>query len=142
MKLQIERRYVESLIETFPNLIALKEQLRFGNKAEVFYQQLAAHEWGFLHDLYRNAGATMQNQAALLSTLQTALNDGGDRYEAEQLEMLLPAVTRYLIDDAQRGWLFHADAKGRTCAYLITRLDFTPPGEEEAGRILIELKAN
>ncbi len=27
-------------------------------------------------------------------------------------------------------------------AYLITRLDYTPPGGEEAGRILRELKAN
>ena len=142
MKLQIERRYVESLIETFPNLVSLKEQLRFGNRAEVFYQQLAAHEWGFLHDLYSNAGASMQNQAALLATLQSALQNDDVRYEAGQLEMLLPVITRYLIDDAIRGWLFQADAKGRTGAYLITRLDYTPPGEEEAGRILIELKAN
>ena len=78
----------------------------------------------------------------MLATLQTALNDGGERYEAEQLEKVLPSITHYLIDDAKRGWFFQADAKGRTCAYLITRLDYTPPGEEEAGRILIELKAN
>ncbi len=140
MKLHIERRYVESLIDAFPNQSALKEQLRFGNKAEVLYQQLAAQEWRFLHDLYQSSGA--KSQAALLATLQTALNDGGERYEAEQLEKVLPSITHYLIDDAQRGWLFQADAKGRTCAYLITRLDYTPPGEEEAGRILIELKAN
>ncbi|TAL44969.1 MAG: AAA family ATPase [Methylovulum sp.] len=140
MKLHIERRYVESLVETFPHLVALKEQLRFGNKAEVLYPQLAAEEWHFLHELYRSSGA--QSQAALLATLQTALHDGGRRYDAEQLELLLPAVTRYLVDDAERGWLFHADAKGRTHAYLITRIDYTPPGEEEAGRILIELKAN
>ncbi|MDO9105133.1 MAG: ATP-binding protein [Methylovulum sp.] len=140
MKLQIERRYVENLTETFPHLITLKEQLRFGNKAEVFYQQLSAHEWQFLHGQYVASGA--QSQAALLATLQSALQDGGNRYEAEQLELALSAITRYLIDHAQRGWLFHADAKGRVCAYLITRLDYTPPGEEEAGRILVELKAN
>jgi hypothetical protein len=142
MKLQIERRYVESLVETFPDLAFLTEQLRFGNKAEVLYPQLAAHEWRFLHDLYQSAGAAMQNQVALLATLQSALQGSGKRYEADQLEMLLPDIARYLIDDVLRGWLFHADARGRTSAYLISRLDYTPPGEEEAGRILIELKAN
>ncbi|MEQ1530490.1 MAG: ATP-binding protein [Methylococcales bacterium] len=142
MKLHIERRYVESLIETFPNQMALKEQLRFGNKAEVSYQQLAANEWRYLLDLYRNAGAAMQNQAALLATLQKTLHADSERYEAGQLELLLPAIAHYLIDDAIRGWLFHADAQGRTSAFLITRLDYTPPGEEEAGRILLELKAN
>jgi hypothetical protein len=142
MKLHIERRYVESLIEAFPEHIALKEQLRFGNKAEVFYQQLAANEWSYLLDLYRNAGNAMQNQAALLATLQATMQQGGTRYQADQLEMSMPDITRYIIDDAIRGWLFHADAKGRTSAFLITRLDYTPAGEEEAGRILIELKAN
>jgi len=142
MKLQIERRYAEPLIDAFPNLAFLKEQLRFGNKAEVLYPQLAANEWRYLHDLYLDADAAMHGQAALLATLHSALHEGGERYEVDQLEMLLPDIARYLIDGVQRGWLFHADAKGRTSAYLITRLDYTPPGEEEAGRILIELKAN
>lgn len=140
MKLQIERCHVESLIEAFPNLITLREQLRFGNKVEVFYQQLSLHEWKFLYELYCSTGA--KNQAVLLASLENAFEGGGKCYEADQLEMLLPEIAHYLIDDVQRGWLFHVDAKGRTLAYLITRLDFTPPGEEEAGRILVELKAN
>ena len=142
MKLQIERRYVENLIENFPHLSALKEQLRFGNKAEVFYRQLAEGEWLYLQQLYSSAGQSMQNQAALLSSLQTALKADAIRYEAEQLERLLPDIASYLIDNALRGWLFHADPQGRTSPFLITRLDYTPPGEEEAGRIIIELKAN
>lgn len=142
MKLQIERRYVESLIEAFPNQIALKEQLRFGNKVEVAYQQLNAAEWGFLQTQYESAGASMQTQAALLAAIQNTLQDHSERYAAEQLEKLLPSMAAYLIDNAIRGWLFQADSRGRTVAYLITRLDFNPPGEEEAGRILIELKAN
>lgn len=56
--------------------------------------------------------------------------------------LLPPANAQYLLEDAIRGWLFHVNASGRTLAYLITRLDYTPPGEEEAGRILLELKAN
>jgi len=142
MKLQIERRHVESLIESFPNRIALKEQLRFGNKAEVSYQQLTKPELRFLHTIYSSAGPAMRAQAAFVSALQNTLFEEGERFEAEQLEKLLPNIARYLIDDAIRGWLFQADATGRTSAYLISRLDFTPPGEEEAGRILIELKAN
>lgn len=142
MKLHIERRYVESLVEKFPHLQSLKEQLRLGNKAEVLYPQLAPQEWRYLQDLYTDAGASMQQHVALLATLQHAMNDSGERFYAEQLEKLLPELAHYLITGAQRGWLFHVDARGRTHPFLITRLDYTPPGEEEAGRILLELKAN
>jgi len=74
--------------------------------------------------------------------LQAALADNSHRYNVDQLEMLLPAIANYLLEGGLRGWLFHVQPSGRTLAYLITRLDYTPPGEEEAGRILIELKAN
>ncbi|MGD0958485.1 MAG: ATP-binding protein [Methylomonas sp.] len=142
MKLHIERRYVEHLIETFPHLRNLQEQLRLGNKAEVFYRQLEPSEWQYLQQLYQAAGAEMQKQATLLSSLHSAHQTTQERYTSDNLEQLLPAITRYLIDNAERGWLFHADAKGRTSAYLIARIDYTPPGEEEAGRIIIDLKAN
>ncbi|MDD4913574.1 MAG: ATP-binding protein [Methylococcales bacterium] len=142
MKLQIERRYVENLIDNFPHLMTLKEQLRFGNKVEVFYRQLAEGEWLYLQQLYSHDGQAMRNQAALLSSLQQAFNGDKTRYEPDQLELLLPALARYLTEDAIRGWLFHTDVSGRSSPYLITRLDYTPPGEEEAGRIIIELKAN
>ena len=142
MKLTIDRRYVEALLEAFPHLAMLKEQLRLGNKAEVSYRQLSAEEWQYLQQLYTAAGETMHNQAVLLGSLHNAMHADPQRWEAEQLEQLLPALARYLIDDSVRGWLFQADARGRTHAYLITRLDYTPPGEEEAGRIILELKAN
>lgn len=140
MKLSIERRYIENLVETFPQRCGLNDQLRFGSKADVFYSQLTAPEWRFLSGLYRANGES--SLAALLAAVGDVLQAGGQRYEAEPLELLLPAITRYLIDDVQRGWLFQADVKGRLAAYLITRIDFTPPSDEEAGRILIELKAN
>ncbi len=141
MKLHIERRHIEPLTKTFPNLISLKEQLRFGNKVEVFYSQLSVEEWQFLYELYQKE-SVMQSQAALLITIKDALCKEAECYEAEQLEMLLPNIVHYLIENAQRGWLFHVDMKGNTSAYLITRIDFTPPSEEETGRIIIELKAN
>lgn len=95
-----------------------------------------------LAEIYQQEGEALQQQSALLDALRLALNANSRRYTAEQLEMLLPDIANHLLDGAIRGWLFHVEASGRTLPYLITRLDYTPPGEEEAGRILIELKAN
>ncbi|MBS4053063.1 MAG: AAA family ATPase [Methylomonas sp.] len=142
MKLQIEKRYLEPLLTEHPRLHTLSDQLRLGNKAQVSYDQLSEVELASLAGIYAQAGEALQQQAALLNALQQAMGAHSQRYNAEQLEMLLPAIARYLLEGAIRGWLFHVEPSGRTLAYLITRLDYTPPGEEEAGRILIELKAN
>jgi ATPase family protein associated with various cellular activities (AAA) len=142
MKLSIERPYVEALIKNYPQLISLQEQLRFGNKVEVLFNRLSDEELGFLRDLYQNAGPHMHSQAAMIATLQQAVNDDEQRYGPDDLEKMVPDVARFLISDAIRGWLFRVTSNGRCMAYLVTRLDFTPPGEEEAGRIALELKAN
>ena len=142
MKLQIERKYVEAMVDEFPGLVTLKDQLRFGNKAEVPFKQLSNAELSFLQVLYKKAGAEMEGHAAQLSTLQKAMNDDTVKFEEDDLEMLLPACARYLINNAIRGWLFQANVAGKPMAYLVTRLDFTPSGEEETGRVTLELKAN
>ncbi|NOT10293.1 MAG: AAA family ATPase [Methylococcaceae bacterium] len=142
MKLQIERKYVEAMVNEFPGLSVLKDQLRFGNKAEVPFKQLSNTELSFLQILYKQAGHEMQGRAAQLSTLQQAMNDDTVRFEEDDLEMLLPAVARYLINNAIRGWLFQANVAGKPMAFVVTRLDFTPSGEEETGRVTLELKAN
>jgi len=142
MKLIIEKRHLEPLMSEHPRLHCLSEHLRFGNKAQVLYDQLSPAELGSLADLYAQEGETLQQQAAMLNALRSALADQGSRYGTEQLEMLLPGIASYLLDGAIRGWLFQVQGNGRTHAYLITRLDYTPPGEEEAGRIMLELKAN
>ncbi|MDD5273669.1 MAG: AAA family ATPase, partial [Methylovulum sp.] len=142
MKLQIERKYVEAMVDEFPGLVALKEQLRFGNKAEVPFQQLSASELGYLQVLYQRDGMAMQGHVAQLSTLQKAMNDDKVSFAEDDLEMLLPAIARYLINNALRGWLFQANVAGKPMAYLVTRLDYTPSGEEETGRVTLELKAN
>lgn len=142
MKLLIEKAHLEPLLNEHPRLQSLKEQLRFGGKAQVSYDQLNQAELASLAGIYSQAGEALQQQAALINALRTALVDDSTRYQAEQLEMLLPAIADYLLREAIRGWLFHVEPSGRTQAYLITRLDYTPPGEEEAGRILLELKAN
>lgn len=142
MKLQIERGYAEAMIAQFPDLFVLAEQLKFGNKAEIPFTQLSNEQLNFLLLLYQQAGIAMQGKAAQLSTLKNALQVGGKRFAEGELEQLVPAIAQFLISDAIRGWLFRLNAAGRPLAYLVVRLDFTPPGEEEAGRILLELKAN
>ena len=142
MKFQIDKPHLQQLLALHPRLNGLNEQLRFGNKAQVSYDQLSPGELASLAGIYQLEGDAVQQQVALLDALQRALMDDSPRYQADQLEMLLPAIAHYLLQGALRGWLFQVQSAGRTLAYLITRLDYTPPGEEEAGRILIELKAN
>ncbi len=142
MKLLIDKRHLQPLLAVHPRLQGLNDQLRLGNKAQVSFDQLSDHELATLTGIYQAEGEVLQQQAALLAALQQALAENTKRYNADQLESLLPDIAQYLLDGAIRGWLFHVVGGGRTLAYLITRLDYTPPGEEEAGRILIELKAN
>ena len=142
MKLQIERAYVEALVREFPELAPLQEQLKFDNKAEWPCRQLAAPQLACLHSLYAAAGAAMQGRAAQLATLQRAVHGDGKRYQEGELERLVPDITEFLIRDGIRGWLFKANNAGKPLAFLLARIDYTPPGEEEAGRILLDLKAN
>ena len=88
MKLQIERQYVEALVDEFPTLSALKDQLRFGNKAEIAFRKLNSTELSFLKDLYEKAGPDMQGQAAQISTLQKAMNEDTFRFSEDDLEQL------------------------------------------------------
>lgn len=142
MKLQIEKHQVEALVEAFPELAFLQEQLRLGNRAEVPFHDLSLAQLGFLRQRYEALGPGMAGRVAQLVTLETALQDPGPRFAEGELEQLVPEIVRFLLRDALRGWLFKANAAGRPLAYLVARIDFTPPGDEESGRILIDLKAN
>jgi len=142
MKLQIERTHVEAMVTEFPELHALTEQLKLGNKAVLPFHHLTAKHLGYLRSLYESAGPGMMGQAAQIATLQQALMEQGERFGEGDLERLVPAIAEFLLRDAIRGWLFRANAAGKPLAFLVQRIDFTPPGEEEAGRILLDLKAN
>ena len=142
MKLQIERPYVEDMVDEFPALAVLKEQLRFGSRIEVPLMQLSKPELDFLVGLYQLAGSDMQGRAAQLLTLQQALSDNGERFAAEDLEMVVPAIVRYLLEDAIRGWLFNVNVSARPLAYVVTRLDYIPASNDETGKVYVELKAN
>lgn len=142
MKLEIERPYIEAMVESFPNLASLKDQLRFGDRVEVAFSQLSGDEITFLHGLYSEGGPELQVRAAQIATLQRAFSGEGVRFEPKDLEQLLPAIARYLMADSVRGWMFTANAARRPLPYVVTRLDYTPPSNDETGRVFIELKAN
>lgn len=142
MKLQIDRRHIEPMMLSFPRLEFVREQLRFGNRVEVSFNQLEDGELDLLQSLYAAGDSELRARAAQIATLRQALHEGGRRFEAEELEMAVPAIARYLAEKASRGWLFSAGITGKPLAYVVTRLDFTPPSEEETGKIFVELKAN
>jgi hypothetical protein len=142
MKLHIERPYIEAMVASFPGLTSLKEQLRFGDRVEVAFGQLSDTELDFLQDLYREAGPEMQVRSAQIATLQRAFREDSTRFTATDLEAVLPAIARYLVAAAIRGWMFTASAASRPLPYVVTRLDYTPPSNDETGRVFIELKAN
>jgi hypothetical protein len=142
MKLRIDRPHIERLAQAFPGLARLQEQLHFGNEVEVALHQLSAAELSFLSDLYREGGPALQARAAQLATLTAALHDAGPRFAGDDLEHMLPAIVRYLADEAIHGWIFTAQITGRPLPYVVTRLDFTPPSNDETGKLFIEFKAN
>lgn len=142
MKLQIDRLHAEAMAQRFPELHALTEQLKFGNRAELPFHHFSIEQLGYLRNMYEDAGPALQGKAAQLATLEVALADPGERFAEGDLEHVLPAIAEYLIRDGIRGWLFKANTVGKPLAYLVQRIDFLPPGEEEAGRIMLDLKAN
>lgn len=142
MKLSIDRRHIEPMMQAFPRLEHLREQLRFGNRVEMPFNQLENAELEMLLDGYRAADRELRAQAAQIETLRNALAFEGKRFAPEELEMAVPAIARYLAEDAERGWLFSAAVTGKPLAWVVARLDYTPPSEEESGKIFVELKAN
>ena len=137
MKLQIERPHIEAMMQAFPHLAFVQEQLRFGNKVELAFNQLSDDELNFLRGLYVEGGPELRARGAQIATLQKAMNDEGARFEAEDLEMLVPAIARYLAEGSTLGWVFSANITGKPLAYVVTRLDFTPPSEDETGKVFI-----
>ena len=142
MKIQIEKNFAEELVQQFAELANLLEQLKLGTRIEVPFYELTTEQLGFLGNIYSNAGPAMKSRAAQIRTLESALGYTGPRYREGELESLVADVIEFLLQDGIRGWLFQATVSAKPIAWLVTRIDFTPPGEEESGRILVELKAN
>jgi hypothetical protein len=142
MNIEIDRPHVEALMTRFPAQAGLAAQLRFSDKVEVDLTHLSGDELDFLEEQYRRSGPELRARAAQLSTLRAALCAEGGRFEAGDLEEVLPALLRHLTTNAIHGWLFTASVTSKPLPYLVTRLDYVPAGNDEAGKILVEMKAN
>ncbi len=143
MKLIVERLVVETLVETFPGQATLLAQPRFSSRIEVGLDALQPDELAHLHELVlKNGGTAIRGQEEQLANLVGVFRDEGRRFGPDELEDLAGALALYLVQKCIRGWLFRMNPGGKPEPYLVTRLDYTPPGEEEAGRLIIELKAN
>ncbi len=105
MMLQIERPYIEAMVASFPRLAPLREHPRFGDRVEVAFRQLSDAELDYLQNLYREAGPEMHTRSAQIATLQRALGDGSAKFTEGDRESVVPAVPRFLITDAIRGWV-------------------------------------
>ncbi|MGR7995528.1 AAA family ATPase [Xanthobacter sp. ZOL 2024] len=143
MKLIVERLVIESLVDTFPDQAHLLAQPRFSNRVEVGLDTLKPDALAHLHDLVLKTGGTViRGQEEQLSNLVRVFQDDGPKFAPDDLEELAGALAIFLVDHCIRGWLFRMNPGGKPEPYLVTRLDYTPPGDEEAGRVIIELKAN
>lgn len=143
MKLIVERLVVESLVENFPDQAHLLSQARLSNRIEVGLDTLKPDELAHLHDtVLKNGGTPIPGQEEQLANLVRVFRDDGQRFTPDELEDLAGAIALFFVDNCIRGWLFRMNPGGKPEPYLITRLDYTPPAEEEAGRLIVELKAN
>lgn len=142
MNIEIERPYAEALMARFPARAGLAAQLRFSDRVEIALSHLTGEELDFLEESYRRAGPESRSRAAQLATVRVALAAESRRFEANELEDVFPALLRDLTTSAIRGWLFTASVAAKPLPYVVTRLDFIPASNDEAGKILIEMKAN
>jgi hypothetical protein len=142
MNIHIDRAHAEALAEAFTDLAALKDQIRFGDRVEVAAERMPRAALAMLGEFYANAGPAMELRAAQITTLINALHSDGRRFKPEDLEDILPEMARHFVLHGTRGWLFSMHVASRPLPYVITRLDYTPPTHDEAGRVFIELKAN
>jgi hypothetical protein len=142
MNIQIERLHAEALMERFLARSGLAAQLRFSDRVEIDLSHLSTEELDFLEERYRRSGPEMKARAAQLATLRAGLRADGVRFEPGDLEAVLPALVRYLATNAIRGWLFTASVASKPLPYVVTRFDYVPASNDEAGKILVELKAN
>lgn len=142
MKICLEKSIYEAFAADYPIFEHLASQLKFSSQVELSSAALEFCHIEFLTALYRKAGLSESNSALHLGVLEQAFKVKRYQYKEGELEHFFQGLIDYLIDDVIYGWLFLTNPSNKPLAYLISRVDYTPPGEEETGRVLVELKAN
>jgi hypothetical protein len=143
MKLQLDRPDVLALTARFPELDSLQVQLRLGNRIELRSRTLPVDALHFLATLYEEAGTELAGRAAQLHGLVAAMRCDAPRFGlGTPLEKALPVLVRYLMEGAERGWLFAASLDGKPMAWVPARIDYVQGSSEEMGKLMIELKAH
>lgn len=141
MKLQIERIVATKLFERCPSLSGWEEQLKLASRVEIPFQAFNDEQLGVLVDIYRQIPGGSGKQAQL-QALKEASADPLVPQVDEDLENLLPELIAYFSQNVSRGWLFRLEGSGTLLPYTLSRIDYTPAGNEEQARIVIDLKAN
>jgi hypothetical protein len=119
----------------------LAEQLQFSQRVELDHALLSQDELIELETHFTQQGLSDSHGAVNLRLIRQLYNQELKRFSANELEMAVPALARYLAEDAQKGWVFSDVFAGKPSAWVVSRLDFTPASEEETGKIVMELKA-
>ncbi len=143
MRLTVRSSIVNNLVDEFAELAPLRDQIRFGNAISLPIAHLSYQHIAWLADRYAEGGPGDADGAAQLFALKRALGTDTHRFQpGDSLENLLLDLIRYLVGDARYGWLFKVDMIDRPLPYLVTRIDYIAPSNEEMGKIVVELKAS
>lgn len=142
MRLHLDQELAQALAHQFPRLNGVLEQLKFGPRVEIDALQLTAEERAFLIRTMNTYGPSQAEKARFLDAMNEVLSQVVKPLEPEDLETLVPEIVRYLSKPGGRGWLFNTQLASRPMPYVVTRLDYAPASNDEAGRVFLELKAN
>jgi len=118
----------------------LEEQLRLSQRLELALEHFDAASLGTLIEVFREQDLPAARIAAL-DALRPAVADEGPAFGEGDFEALLPALLGRLAE-GRHGWLFQLDGQGRATPWLVARIDYTPAGNEERARLVLDLKAN
>lgn len=142
MKLLINRAAYLHWVKSCPKFEYMLEQLQFSQRVEIDCARLSEEELEFLQASFSALEQTSTAEARALVLWRKVMGQELKRYAADEMEMMVPALARYLAENAQRGWLFSGVFIGQPAAWVVSRLDYTPASAEETGKIVLELKAN
>ncbi len=137
MNLFIERHIANALFEKCPDSRKWQEQLKLSSRVEIPFLELSQTHLNLLLSLYSEPSS---NKHALLHAFQLGMTSSVS--DQEDIETLLIHTIEFLTTNTQRGWLFRLNNTANLAPWVISRIDFTPSGQEEQARIFIELKAN